>query len=307
MNLFQYIEDNGIRCLAGKFTEHTYQECIYRRKEQLRNLLNICLSDQCDSTHLGKMAFQYDLIANHRFEKWEYPVFCFNLFRSYHVAPEFRVTKGSNKVYANFLARRPRTDIPVALVNYGKILDHIVVEKDINTQAELEQYVGAPMDLYCEYFKHDDGTQYAIISHIRELKILSTETAHISRWLNLLRSYMVNEQIPVHVQDNFSSDITDSSGLFKFVKQTPRLELPQGVERSTHIREYKVLLRNDESDLPCITLITNKQIKLDLFDMIWFFKDSSSDYTSTDRSYSLLCPGPYRADTDLPGSELQNS
>ena len=82
------------------------------------------------------------------------------------------------------------------------------------------------------------------------------------------------------------------------------VQIPEIVERTTHIREYKNLLRNKNEEILNFTLVTNKQIKLDLFDIIWFLQDHASDYVSEDRSYSILGPGAFRADSVLPGSEL---
>jgi hypothetical protein len=305
MNLFKYFEDHSIRCLSGSFAQNTYQNLIASRRKNLSKRINHYYNDTLGQSDLGIIGFQRSLILNQRFEKWDYPVICLHLKKSYHIESFFEISKGWNKIYANFLARRAISDIPVLVVNYGKITTDVVVERDIYTEEDLEKFVGCSTILMQHSYRTVDKETYLTIHHIRDNKVNLGEIQSVTDWLEYIRSIMINKKIQISIVDQYNSEISNTDNFFQFVDVPGySLPVPTIIERTTHIREYKNLLNNQNEKISNFTLVTNKKIKLDLFDILWFFQEHASDYVSEDRSYSILGPGAFRADTILPGSEL---
>jgi hypothetical protein len=305
MNIFEYFEDHSIRCLVGRFTKNTYNQLIKSRRENLGNWIIQYLNNKLETSDIGTIGFQRSLTLNQRSEPWRYPIFCFNLHKSNHTTPFFLVTKGWNKVYTNFLARRPVNDIPVLVVNYGRISTDIIVERDIYTESELEDFVGVPAIKMQHSYVDVDNSRYLSIDHIRDDKVNLGEIESTQAWLTYIKSLMIDSTIEISIIDKFNSEITNTNNIFKIVDMSDYgIKVPDVVERTTHIREYKNLLKNDNKEILNFVLITNRKIKLDLFDIIWFLQDHASDYVSEDRSYSILGPGVFCADSVLPGSEL---
>jgi hypothetical protein len=305
MNLFTYFEDHSIRCLSGSFAQHTYQDLISSRRENLGKRINRYYDNKLNQSDLGTIGFQRLMILNKRFEQWDYPVICLHVKKSHHVTSFFEVSKGWNKIYANFIARRNAADMPVLVINYGKITTDIVVEKDIYNDSDLEKFVGCSTVLMHHSYREIDKESYLTIHHIRDNKVSLSEVQSVINWLEYLKSIMNNRKIQISIVDNHHSEISNSNDFFQLI-DLPQygVQIPEIVERTTHIREYKNLLRNKNEEILNFTLVTNKQIKSDLFDIIWFLQDHASDYVSEDRSYSILGPGAFRADSVLPGSEL---
>lgn len=247
------------------------------------------------------MSFYLDIIHNHRFEPWEYPVFCLNVDQTSKGNHQFHVTKGFNKLLANFLARRPVDDIPVVVINYGRSCDKILIERTINTQQEFTDWMSREIELEWT-FREIDQQQYPTIELLKENHI-KKRFDNLYRWLNIIDRYLSNGKIKLGVIDHHGSDILDRSGLFD-VRKISRSNFPESIQRTTHIREYKNLLANQGQQVEQWTLVTNQKIQLDLQDIIWFLQDHASDYVSDDRSYSILGPGAFCADSVLPGTEL---
>lgn len=303
MGIFTYFEDHSIRCLVGKLNQTDYIDLVDRRRKLIIDQFHACFEDRPGINDLSNIAFQYLMIANHRRDHWDYPVFCYSLKKSHHTQPSFHVTKGLNKIYANFIARRPTRDLPILVINYGKITDKISIEHEIYDEEELARYLGIDAVFLRTSEIVDGEDKVMVISHIRDDKVSVDKNSYISKWIFFLKSLMTNGKISVMIKDNFSSQIVDSSGIFDIKTFQSDYQVPSPIERTTHIREYKNSLKNNNEKLLDFILVTNRKIKLDLFDTLWFFRDHASDYVSEDRSYSLLGPGNFRADSIVPSSE----
>lgn len=304
MSVFTYFEDNSIRCLFGTFNSESYRDAIVKRKFQLVNIVNNYLDNQYNIQDIGILAYQRLLILNQRFEKWKYPVFSIHINKSTTSSPIFYVTKGLNKIYANFVARRPLADIPVLVINYGKATSNISIVKDIYYEHELAECIGVPVIFLKLRYHTIDNERYLVVEHIKEDKPTVSELDFTFDWLNTLKLMAINRRIKIQIVDVHNSEISNTGNLFELVNNhQPLVPLPLVVERTTHIREYKNLLHNATEDLTTMVLITNKKIKIDLLDIIWFLNSDSSDYVSEDRSYSILAPGKFKADSVLPRSE----
>ena len=303
MTIFEYLKNNTPSFLVGRFTNNSYQQQVYDCKKVFANYANHCLenykSGSISSEIKQTMSFYLDMIHNHRFESWEYPIFCLNVDTTYKGNHQFHITKGFNKLLANFLARRPVSDIPVVVINYGSLCDKIQIEKKIESKQDFDHWTGQDIDLSWT-FREIDGHCYPTIELLEE-KHVKKRFDNLYRWLNIVDLYLCNGKIPIKIADQCCSEIFDSSEIFDIQQIN---DCPGTIERSTHIREYKNLLKNQEKSITSWTLVTNRRIKLDLFDIVWFLQDHASDYVSEDRSYSILGPGAFRADSVLPGSEL---
>jgi hypothetical protein len=302
MTIFEYLEDSTPSFLVGQFTENAYKNEVSKRKQKLVSQLTACLTDVADTETKRQLAFQLEMIRNHRSEPWHYPIFCFHLYKKCYKEPHFHITKGYNKLIANYLSRRSHRDIPVVVINYGSHCKKIKVERQIYNNTDFVNWLGKSIDLEFSFIRWEDQ-RYPVIEQLSENKIKLNNLSMIDNWVQVLKTYLQKGKIPLAISDRFSSKIYDSSDLFQIVENTID-NLPTQIERTTHIREYKNSLRNQGLSMNDWTLVTNRQIKLDLFDIIWFLQDHASDYVSEDRSYSILGPGAFRADSVLPGSEL---
>jgi hypothetical protein len=261
------------------------------------------VTKSADNEIKRQVAFQLMMIQNHRYEPWDYPIFCFNLDKTEYQQPHFHITKGYNKLLANYLARRSGKDIPIVVINYGRLTSAIDIEKKILNYKDFCQWIGKDLDLDFSFIRWENQT-YPVIENLFENKVKVTNLSIVDNWVAILQKYFFNSKISIVVSDLFDSRVYDTSGFFNILTVPTNLNLPSNIERTTHIREYKNIMINARQDLPCLLLTTNRKIKLDLFDIIWFLQDHASDYVSEDRSYSILGPGVFRADSVLPGSEL---
>jgi hypothetical protein len=154
-------------------------------------------------------------------------------------------------------------------------------------------------------YKIIDNNEYLYINHIRDGKVNLRDMESTTKWLSHIQSLCTDKKITISIIDTHNSDISNTNDFFQIIDLPEyKNKVPTVIERTTHIREYKNLLRNDNETVGSFILVTNCKIKLDLFDIIWFLQDHASDYVSEDRSYSILGPGPFRADSVLPRSEL---
>lgn len=302
MNIFEYLNDSTPAFLVGQFTEESYKKEIKKRKEKLACQIMDCLQEKADDEIKRQLAFQLEMIKNHRHESWDYPIFCFNLAKKSYQFPHFHITKGYNKLLANWLARRSYRNIPIAVINYGERCEKIKIEKQVSTYEEFVDWLGKEIDLDFTFIRWENQL-YPVIEQLSENIIKIRDFSIVNKWISILKSCMDDGKISIIISDQHSSQISDSSGFFQIHEESPGL-YPTGIERTTHIREYKNLLKNDDKIIDKFILVTNRKIRLDLFDIIWFLQDHASDYVSEDRSYSILGPGAFRADSVLPGSEL---